>query len=110
MLDRRSDNRRKNTRFQIDVDGYYYTGGKWIKCKIYDLNLDGAGLSLRQFFVKDDPIKLKFGIDAEESMFDTKVVNVNGPRIGVQFEGIDEFDKEFIRKVINFYSKRYKID
>lgn len=109
MLSRRSDNKRKNTRFPVDVEGYYYFGEKWVKCKIYDLNLDGAGLRLNQFFVKDDIIKLKFGIDDEIGTIDSAVVNVNGPRIGVQFINVDEFDHEFIRKVINHFSKRYKI-
>lgn len=106
---KRSDNRRKNTRFSVDVDGSYYFGDKWTKCKIYDLNLHGAGLRLNQFFVKDDMIKLKFGIDDEVFTIDSIVVNVNGPRIGVNFINLDEFDNEFIRKVINNYSKRFKI-
>ncbi|OHD39713.1 MAG: hypothetical protein A2015_07450 [Spirochaetes bacterium GWF1_31_7] len=109
MLNKRSDNRRKQTRFSVDVDGFYYYGGKWVKCKIYDLNLDGAGLRLNQFFVKDDIIKLKFGIDDELNSIDSVVVNVNGPRIGVHFVNVDEFDVDFLRRVINSLSKRFKI-
>lgn len=109
-MHRRSDNRRGKTRFSIDVDGYYYFNDQWQKCRIYDLNLEGAGLRLNQFFIKDDVIKLKFGFEHEQNVFETIVANVNGPRIGVKFNGLDDFDREFIRKVINENSTRYKIN
>lgn len=109
MLNRRSQNRRRNSRFSIDIDGYYYFGDQWEKCRIYDLNLEGAGLRLKQFFIKGDTLKLKFGTETEQNVFNAVVVNVNGPRIGIQFDNIDEFDKEFLRTVINANSKRYKI-
>lgn len=109
MLNQRADNRRKKTRYSLDVDGFYYYGEKWVKCKIYDLNLEGAGLRLNQFFIKDDIIKLKFGIDEELNIIDSIVVNVNGPRIGVHFINVDEFDKDFLRKVINEKSKSFKL-
>lgn len=109
MLERRSGNRRKNTRFEVDVDGYYYYRDKWVKCKIYDLNLNGAGLRLNQIFVRDDIIKLKFGIKDEINTFEAVVSNVNGPRIGIQFINLDDFDVSFLTQVINFHSKRFKI-
>ena len=39
----------------------------------------------------------------------TVVANVNGPRIGIQFVGLDEFDRTFINKVISAKSKHFKI-
>lgn len=59
--------------------------------------------------MKGDTIKLKFGTETEQSVIDATVANVNGPRIGVQFVKIDEFDRDFLKKVINTNSKRYKI-
>ncbi|MCG8572194.1 MAG: PilZ domain-containing protein [Spirochaetes bacterium] len=109
MYYRREQNRRKNTRFSIDVDGYYYFGNQWEKCRVYDLNLEGAGLRLRQFFMKGDTIKIKISNNNEQMVLDATVANVNGPRIGIIFENLDEFDKEFLRSVINANSKRYKI-
>jgi hypothetical protein len=109
LIDKRKDNKRKNTRFALDIEGYYYYSNKWNKCKIYDLSLEGAGLRLNQSFVKDDIIKLKFGSDTEQFVVDAKVINVTGPRIGIKFENLDDFDKEFIAKVINSNSRRYKI-
>ncbi|HNZ26340.1 MAG TPA: PilZ domain-containing protein [Spirochaetota bacterium] len=110
MLNRRTDNRRKSARFTIDVDGFYYYANKWQKCRIYDLNLEGAGLRLSQFFVKDDIIKIKFENEFEEFVIDSIVANVNGPRIGIQFVNLDEFDKEFIQKIINSNSKKFKLN
>jgi hypothetical protein len=109
LIDKRRDNKRKNTRFSLDIEGYYFFSNKWNKCKIYDLSLEGAGLRLNQFFMKDDIIRLKFGSESEQFVVESKVVNINGPRIGILFENLDEFDKEFIQKVINNSSKRYKI-
>lgn len=113
MLNKRVDNRRKSARFTVDIDGYYYYGNKWQKCRIYDLNLEGAGLRLSQFFVKDDVIKLKIGdqtqTEGEQLVIDAIVANVNGPRIGVQFVNMDDFDRESLNKIINANAKKYKI-
>ena len=109
MFTRRTQNRRQHTRFSVDVDGFYYFGNQWEKCRIYDLNLEGAGLRLKQYFIKGDIIKLKLDNGSEQNVFDAAVVNVNGPRIGIQFTDIDEFDRDFLRSLINAHSKRYKI-
>ncbi|HOJ64561.1 MAG TPA: PilZ domain-containing protein [Spirochaetota bacterium] len=109
MLNKRSDNRRKSARFTVDIDGYYYYGNKWQKCRIYDLNLEGAGLRLSQFFVKNDVIKLKMGTETEQFVVDAIVANVNGPRIGVQFVNMDDFDREALNKIISTHAKKYKI-
>lgn len=108
-LYQRNNNRRDRARFSIDINGYYYYSNNWQKCRIYDLNLEGAGLRLSQFFVIGDIIKLKFGTDNEQVVVDSEVMNVNGPRIGIQFINLDDFDKEIIKKVVNSYSKRYKL-
>ena len=97
----RPDNKRKAARFAVDVDGYYFYANDWVKCRIYDLNIEGAGLRLKQFFMRNDVIKLKIGEDGDFNIIDSIVANVNGPRIGVQFVNLDEFDKEFIQRVIN---------
>ena len=97
----RSDNKRKAARFSVDVDGYYFYSNSWHKCRIYDLNVEGAGLRLNQFFIRNDVIKLKIGEDGDFNIIDSIVANVNGPRIGVQFVNLDEFDKEFIQRTIN---------
>jgi hypothetical protein len=105
----RNDNKRDKARFSVDIDGYYYYADRWQKARIYDLNLEGAGLRLSQFFVEGDIIKLKFGVDSDSIVLDAEVMNVNGPRIGIKFVQIDDFDREFIQRVINTHSKRYKI-
>ena len=97
----RPDNKRKAARFAVDVDGYYFYANAWVKCRIYDLNIEGAGLRLKQFFMRNDVIKLKIGEDGDFNIINSIVANVNGPRIGVQFVNLDEFDKEFIQRVIN---------
>lgn len=104
-------NKRKRTRFTVDVDGMYYFGNQWQPCRIFDLNLEGAALLLKQFFVKGDMLKLKFSIsdDKEQKVINAEVCNVNGPRIGIKFLDVDDFDKEFLTKVINEKSKRYNI-
>lgn len=110
MLRPKNSNRRKNTRFALNVDGHYFYQENWIKCKIYDLNINGACLWLKQSFVIGDIIKVRFGLaEGEENTFDTVVANVNGPRIGIQFVGLDEFDRTFINKVISTKSKHFKI-
>jgi len=109
LIDKRKDNKRKDTRFALDIEGFYYFSNKWNKCKIYDLSIEGAGLRLNQFFVKDDIVKLKFGPETEQFVVDARIVNINGPRVGIKFENVDEFDKEFIQKIINSNSRRYKI-
>ncbi|OHD16245.1 MAG: hypothetical protein A2086_10975 [Spirochaetes bacterium GWD1_27_9] len=109
VFDKRKDNKRKAARFSVDIDGYYFYSNKWSRCRIYDLSLEGAGLRLNQFFIKDDIIKLKFGSETEQFVIDAKVVNINGPRIGIIFENLDDFDRESILKIINSTSKRYKM-
>jgi len=109
MVDKRKDNKRKNARFSVDIDGYYYYSNKWNKCRIYDLSIDGAGLRLNQFFVKDDIIKLKFGSETEQFVVDARVININGPRIGIKFDNLDDFDREFVSKVISTFSRKYKM-
>lgn len=110
MLTPKNSNRRKNTRFELNVDGHYFYQENWIKCKIYDLNINGACLWLKQSFVIGDIIKLRFGAnETEVNVFDTVVANVNGPRIGIQFVNLDEFDRTFINKVISAKSKYFKI-
>ncbi len=108
-MQRRNENKRKNSRFNTDITAYYYFGNKWEKCKIYDLNIDGAGIRLSQFMVKGDPLKIRIDTETDQSIFDASVVNVNGPRIGVLFQSIDEVGKDFLTRIINGYSKRYKI-
>ena len=100
-LDFRPNNRRRNARFSVDVDGFYFYMNEWHKCRIYDLNKEGAGLRLNQFFIKNDIIKLKIGEEGDFNILDTVVANVNGTRIGVKFVNLDEYDIEFINRVIN---------
>lgn len=110
MLTPKKSNRRKITRFEVNIDGYYFYQDDWIKCKIYDLNINGACLWLKQFFVIGDIIKVRFGLTENESnTFNTVVANVNGPRIGIKFANLDEFDRAFINKVISANSKYFKI-
>ncbi len=109
ILQRRAENKRKATRFNTDLTAYYYFGNKWEKCKIYDLNIEGAGLRLSQFLIKGDPLKVRIDTETDQAVFDASVVNVNGPRIGVIFQNISELDRDFLTKIINGYTKRYKI-
>lgn len=109
MLTPKKSNRRKNTRFELNIDGYYLYQDDWVKCKIYDLNIGGACLWLKQFFVIGDIIKVRFGLtETEVNTFDTVVANVNGPRIGIKFINLDDFDLAFINKVINAKSKQFR--
>lgn len=108
MIYKKKD-KRKNTRFAIDIEGYYYFLFDWNKCRIYDLSIDGAGLRMNQSFVKDDMIKLKFGSQSEQIVVDAKITNINGPRIGIKFENLFDFDYDRIFKIIGNNSKLHRL-
>lgn len=108
--------RRKNPRFSVDLKGFYFYKNEWIECKIYDLNLEGAGLNAGNNFEVNENIKIKFDTDIlpinnpEDNSIKAVVVNKFGTRIGIKFINIKKQDKDYLSKIINNFSNRYIIE
>lgn len=101
-------NRRQRPRFVLTIDGYYYNNNKWEKCRIHNLNLEGAGINLHNSFSIGDTIKIKLD-ESDKHIFETMVVNFDSRRIGIKFTKLGKTDIDFLKKIINDYSDRYKI-
>ncbi len=91
--------KRDTIRKPVDIDGFYNSGTGWHACKIYDLSTGGAALKLNQFFIEGDEILLRFGRDSKIEIFNTKVANVNGQRIGIRFKD-DEITRKLLESMI----------
>lgn len=108
--------RRKNPRFSMTIKGFYFYNDEWIKCKIYDLNLEGAGIKTGNRFKENNIINIKFDTDllpedeVEDYIIKANVVNKMGNRIGIKFPKTNKKDIKFLSDLINAYSNRYKIE
>ena len=96
------NSKRDSIRKPVDIEGFYNSGTGWHACKIYDLSTGGAALKLNQFFLEGDEILLRFGKNSKIEIFNTKVANVNGQRIGIKFKD-DETTKKLIESMISWY-------
>lgn len=104
--------RRKKPRFSINLDGYYKVDNEWEKCRFFDLNLEGAGLKINNTFRKDDVLEVKFDVDDKpdnDVVFKIIVVNNRDKRFGIKFINLNTSRLEFLKKIINAHSDRYKI-
>ena len=101
--------RRKKPRFPINIDGYYLQDKIWEECKIYDLNLEGAGLNLKKKSNLNEIIKIKFK-KSGDYVFEAKVINLKTKGIGIKFINLYDDDIEYLTKIINSHSNRYKIN
>ncbi len=96
----RKETKRADYRARVDIDGFYRLGTDWVACKIYDLSIGGAGLKLNQFFVEGDQLDLKVGQSDEAMELVAHVCNVNGQRVGIQFD-IDGTAERKLERIIN---------
>ena len=104
FLDSRRNNRRYH-RYIVDIDGYYFFSLKWNKCRIYDISQSGACLRVQQIFLKNDIIKLRL-LEELEFVIRAKVVDINGTRVGIEFENLSEDDEKQIMRIIKDYRKK----
>lgn len=100
---------RKKPRFDINLDAYYQLDTIWKNCHIIDINLEGAGVAVSDFFQAMDSLVLKIPFEGEEYIFQCEVVYVKNFKVGVVFKNISEDDLLFIKKLINKKVKRFKI-
>ncbi len=108
MADFFLDSKRNNRKFPrdiVDIDGYYLFLSKWNKCRIYDISPEGACLRVQQFFLKNDVIKLRL-IEELEFVIKAKVVNINGTRVGIHFEDMDDDDEKILMRIIRDNRKK----
>jgi PilZ domain len=103
-----NDSRRKKPRFSINIDGYYFKND-WVKCRIFDLNLEGVGVSISHIFELNDIIKIKIINNTKEITCDALVVYASKARIGIKFLNLKDAEINFIKEIINSFSTRYKI-
>ncbi len=96
------NSKRDSIRKPVDIDGFYNSGTGWHACKIYDLSTGGAALKLNQFFVEGDEILIRFGQNSKIEIFNTKVANVNGQRIGIKFKN-DDVTRKLLESMISYF-------
>lgn len=100
---------RKFPRFKYNNNGFYYYNSIWEPCHIFDLNLEGIGISLKENIEIKTEISVKIILNDEEKIFISEIVYCKNNRAGLIFKKIKKEDLVFLKKVINIHSDRFKI-
>lgn len=86
-----NNNNSRQTRVTANIPASYYLRGIQGEGHITDMSVGGIGLEVKQLFVLDDLIRIKFKLptgDNQEIEFWGIVKNVNGSILGVKYEEI----------------------
>lgn len=100
---------RKHKRFNLNMEALYCYETDWKPCYILDINLEGAGIILKEQLQINDNFNLKITLENEEHILKCNVVNVKSFKVGVLFTNTNEKDINFLKKLINKKIERFKI-
>jgi len=104
-----TDTKRKKPRFYVNLDALYFYDNGWDSCFIYDINLEGAGLTSNQNFQNNELIKLKLVYKTDEIIINSSIVYSKNFKTGLVFPNITDDAVLFIKKLINYKTERFKI-
>ncbi len=79
----------KQCRFSVDLTASYMIYNNWYECEIIDASGYGAAIKTRQFFVKNDTLKLRIMFDDRTAVIDALVTHHSGMTTGILFSDRD---------------------
>jgi len=94
----------RQTRVTANIPATYYLRGIQGEGHIIDMSVGGIGMEVKQLFVLDDLIRIKFRLPSgnnEEIDFWGIVKNVNGSILGIKYEEISNDAVESINRYMS---------
>lgn len=94
-----SNNALRQTRISVNIPATYFLKGSQGEAHIVDMSVGGIGLEVKQLFVIDDLIRIKFTIPGSDGIdvdFWGIVKNVSGGVLGIKYEEISNDSMEAI--------------
>ncbi|MFB5649113.1 PilZ domain-containing protein [Leptospira wolffii] len=107
-----SQQKRKNARVKITIDGEFAVKGKAQRFPVFivDIGTGGAGLETRTSVFEGDRIHLFGTINGKNMDLESEVIRVSGKKANVIFLNLSDEDKDLIQDLIHkkFFDKDKK--
>ncbi|TGK17889.1 PilZ domain-containing protein [Leptospira fluminis] len=107
-----SQQKRKNARVKITIEGEFCVKGKTQKFPVHvvDIGTGGAGMETRTSVFEGDRIVLFAAINGKNMELESEVIRVSGKKANIIFVNLPDEDKDLIQDLIHkkFFDKDKK--